>query len=148
MSLSSLNNLKDCLNNIKRQSSSYTTEFSNIEVLLKRVTPCSVPIIMALEFARKIIDEELARQSIFDDIANGTHEDLQYLKSSRVTSASGSRAGTAAREDAFLKSLPPDERQYLLDMQMTINLAVDDVLEAFDVGVGKIRSFLGLCDRV
>jgi hypothetical protein len=138
LSPSSLANLKECLDNIKRQSCTYTSEFGNIETLLKRVAPCSVPLLMALEFSRKIIDEELSRQAIYAAIAEGTHEDLQYLKSSRSSTAASSRIGTAAREDAFLRGLPADERQYLLDMQMTINLAVDDVLEAFEnEGDGK-----------
>lgn len=140
LSGNSLNNFKECLDNIKKQSSTYTTEFSNIESLLKHVAPCSVPIILAFEFIRKVIDEELAKQSIYSAIENGTNEDLQYLKSSRTSTAVGSRATTAgAREDAYLRSLPPEERQYLLDMQMTLNLAVDDVLEAFEIeGEGKI----------
>jgi hypothetical protein len=134
MSGSSLNNLKECLENIKRPSSTYTAEFGHIESLLKTVTPCSVPIILAFEFMRRVIDEELAKQSIFSAIEDGTNEDLQFLKSSRTSTATGSRVNTAAaREDAYLRGLPPEERQYLLDMQMTINLAVDDVLEAFEV---------------
>jgi len=131
LSPASLANLKECLDNIKRPSSTYTTEFSDIEALMTRVTPCSVPLLIALEFTRKVIDEELARQSIYTAIANGTHEDLQFLKSSRASTAA-SRVSTASREEAFLKGLPADERRYLQDMQMTINLAVDDVLEAFE----------------
>ena len=133
MSGNSLNNFKECLENIKRPSSSYTKEFGNVEVLLKGIVPASIPIVLTLEFLRKLIDEELAKQSIFTAIESGKAEELGFLKSSRTSTAASSRLNTAAREDAFLRGLPEDERRYLLDMQMSINLAVDDVLEALEV---------------
>lgn len=129
---SSLSSLRESLDNILRPSSTYTTVLGNVEILLKTVTPCSVPLLLVFEFIRKVVDEELAKQSILRAIADGT-SDLSFLKSSRSSSAAASRVTTASREEAFLRGLSEQERRYLLDMQMTINLAVDDVLEAFEV---------------
>jgi hypothetical protein len=118
----------------------YDPTLSDISALMKTALPSAVPLIYAMEFARRVIDEDIVKRNMLIKIQKGEDPDLAFLKvrgDTPSTAEDASRKEEEARkkkEAEFLNGLPVRERAYLQDRRIDINDMIQEILKLTEEG--------------
>lgn len=122
---------EDRLQTIFAPPHKYPTFFSDPAYLLKTLLPCTIPIIIALEFVRRIFDEEISKHGLLAGIREGGDPELNFLKVlptlKKAVKILTREQKRALKEEEYLKSIPEEEKEYLLDMRLLINDKIEEV---------------------
>lgn len=111
---------------------------SDPNYLVHHLHPCTVPLVIALEFIRKIYDEEISKHGLLAGIRDGEDKELNFLKvlptMKKAIKILTNKEKKALKEEEYLKSLPEEEREYLLDMRLILNDKIEEIKRIIDEG--------------
>lgn len=130
-----------------KPSLKYDETLSDITALMKSVVPAAVPLIFTMEFARRIVDEDIIKRNMLIRIQKGEDPDLSFLivRGNTPSSADDKRQkelkAKLKKEMEFLNGLPARERTYLLAKRTEINDMIQEILKLTEEGIShKISS--------
>jgi hypothetical protein len=114
----------------------YPAVASDPSYLLRHLLPCTVPLVVSLEFIRRIHDEEITKHALLAGISESGDPNLSFLKAlpmvKKAIKILTREQKRAQREEELLKSLPEEEREYLLDMRLIINDQIQELTEVIN----------------
>lgn len=122
-----------------KSSGRFDDAMTELGTLLRSVIPAAVPVIFAMEFARRVVDEDIIKRDMMIRINKGEDADLNFLRTRASTpdvddEEAKREAELAAKEAAFLSSLPSRERTYLVEKKIDITDMIQEILKLTDSG--------------
>lgn len=130
---------------VLKSSIRFDETFSDVASIMKCAAPSAVPLLLAMEFARRVLDEEIIKCNILSNIERGEDTDLAFLRTKPDTIDEDDdpskreairKAEKERKEAEFLNSLPSRERAYLMERKVDIARIIQEVLKLTDTGRG------------
>lgn len=117
---------------VLESSYKYPKYFSDALLLLRSIIPSSLPLVVSLEFIRKLYDEEISKQGLLSNISKGGDPELSFIKVPPVVKKMQKiltpEEKRLLKEEEYLNSISLEERQYLLDMRIILKDKFDEIL--------------------
>jgi hypothetical protein len=125
------------LQSILLPSEKYPSLTSDPEYLLHHLLPCTIPLVVALEFLRKLFDEEIGKHGLLAGAgAEGSDPILSFLKVLPVLKKAikvlTSTQKKALKEEEYLNSISEKEKEYLLDMRIILKNRYEEIFEILE----------------
>ena len=118
---------------------------ADIRTLMKTVLPVALPLVLILEFSRRVIDEDIHKRDLMDKINNGENEELAFLRTTVNTASTASEADKRRKLDSdYFDSLSSGERFYLMEMKKQNAALVQEIMNIMDVFFRLTHEFIGV----